>query len=170
MMHRESSIVKMAGTVLAFGSLLGLLSIGARGQKSQAAEVSAILAKCQQCHGTAVQMSKVSVASREALLQGGAHGPAIVPGHAADSLLYKRITGQEKPAMPMAPVSPLTPDEIAAVKAWIDQGAPWPDGAVAAAPVNHDRDASLLEYNGYHERPVTDADRQWWAFKKPVRP
>src|SRR5579871_5760611 len=96
MMHRRSSTVKTAGTLLAVVALLGLLSIAARGQKSQAAEVSAILAKCQQCHGTAVQMSKLSVATRDALLQGGAHGPAIVPGHAADSLLFKRITGQEK--------------------------------------------------------------------------
>src|SRR5215472_12265275 len=172
MMHRESSIVKMAGTVLAFGSLLGLLSIGARGQKSQAAEVSAILAKCQQCHGTAVQMSKVSVASRDALLQGGSHGPAIVPGNASESLLYKRITGQEKPAMPMAPIAPLTTAEIAAVKDWIDQGAPWVDEAKAApaSTANTENDSSLLVYNGYRERKITDADREWWSFKKPVRP
>jgi hypothetical protein len=171
MMHRRSS-VKRAGTVLAVVSLLVLLSIAARGQKSQAADVTAILAKCQQCHGAAVQMSKLSVISRDALLQGGAHGPAIVPGHASDSLLYKRITGQEKPAMPMAPMSPLTQDEIAAVKAWIDQGAPWPEEAKAgpvSAP-NHESEASLLAYNGYRERAITDADRQWWSFKKPVRP
>jgi hypothetical protein len=172
MMDRKSSTVKTAGTLLAVIFLLGLLSIAARGQKSQAAEVSAILAKCQQCHGPAVQMSKLSVASRDALLQGGAHGPAIVPGHAVDSLLYKRITGQEKPAMPMAPVSPLTPDEIAAVKAWIDQGAPWPEEAKTApkSTANPQGDSSLLVYNGYRERPITDADRQWWSFKKPARP
>jgi hypothetical protein len=170
MMHRESSTVKRAGTVLAVVSLLVLLSIAARGQKPQASEVSTILAKCQQCHGATVQMSKLSVTSRDALLQGGAHGPAIVPGHASDSLLYKRITGQEKPAM--APVSPLTPDEIATVKAWIDQGAPWPEDAKAgpASSADHESDSSLLVYSGYRERPITDADRQWWSFKKPVRP
>jgi uncharacterized protein DUF1553/uncharacterized protein DUF1549/cytochrome c len=170
MMHRESSGVKRVGTLLAAVSLLVLLSIAARGQKSRGAEVSAILAKCQQCHGASVQMSKLSVISRDALLQGGAHGPAIVPGHASDSLLYKRITGQDKPAMPMAPVSPLTQDEIATVKAWIDEGAPWPEGATAAAAANQQNDASLLVYNGYRERPITDADRQWWSFKRPVRP
>jgi len=169
-MHRKSSTVKAAGTLLVLVTLLGLLSIAARGQKSQAAEVSAILAKCQQCHGTSVQMSKLSVATRDALLQGGAHGPAIVPGHAADSLLYKRITGQDQPAMPMAPVSPLTPDEIATVRAWIDQGAPWPEEAKAAPAGNQPSNASLLSFNGYRERPITDAERQWWSFKKPVRP
>jgi cytochrome c553 len=58
-MNRESATVKRVGTLLAVVSLLVLLSIAARGQKTQAAEVSAILAKCQQCHGATVQMSKV---------------------------------------------------------------------------------------------------------------
>ncbi len=32
-----------------------------------------------------------------------------------------------------------------------------------------DSDGSLLVYGSYQERKITDADRQWWAFKKPVR-
>jgi hypothetical protein len=28
----------------------------------------------------------------------------------------------------------------------------------------------LLKHGSYEERPVTDADRQWWSFQKPVRP
>jgi len=172
-MHWKSSGFKTAGTLLAALFLLGLLSIIALGQKSPAPDISAILAKCQQCHGTAVQMSKLSVGTRASLLAGGAHGPAIIPGNAADSLLYKRITGQEKPAMPMAPVSPLTAGEIAAVKTWIDQGAPWPEeqkAAASASAASNENDASLLVYNGYHEHQITDADRQWWSFQKPVRP
>lgn len=163
---------KVAGSALAALSVLGLLSIAALGQKNQAADALTVLAKCQQCHGAAVQMSKLSLATRAALLRGGSHGPAIVPGNAAESLLYKRITGEEKPAMPMAPLPPLTPDEIVAVKNWIDQGAPWPDASapVPASAANNDTDPSLLVYNGYHERKITDADREWWSFKKPVRP
>jgi hypothetical protein len=171
-MHRKSAGAKNAATVLAALLLVGLLSIAARGQKNQAPDALAILAKCQQCHGTAVQMSKLSVASRASLLQGGSHGPAIVPGNASESLLYKRISGQEKPAMPMAPVAPLTAAEIAAVKDWIDQGALWPDEpkAAPASSANNENDPSLLVYNGYHERKITDADREWWSFKKPVLP
>jgi hypothetical protein len=72
----------------------------------------------------------------------------------------------------MAPLSPLTPDEIAAIKAWIDQGAPWSEETKAAptSALTQQSDASLLDYNGYHERQITDADRQWWSFKKPARP
>ena len=171
-MRWKSPGAKVAGTALAALLVLGLLSMAALGQKNQAPDALAVLAKCQQCHGAAVQMSKLSLATRAALLQGGSHGPAIVPGNAAESLLYKRITGQEKPAMPMAPLAPLTPDEIAAVKNWIDQGAPWPDASaeVPTSAVKGENDPSLLVYNGYHERKITDADREWWAFKKPVRP
>jgi Protein of unknown function (DUF1553)/Protein of unknown function (DUF1549)/Planctomycete cytochrome C len=172
MMRWKSSGAKNAATVLAALVLLGLLSIAALGQKNQASDALAILAKCQQCHGTAVQMSSLSVASRASILQGGNHGPAIVPGNASESLLYKRISGKETPAMPMSPVAPLTAAEIAAVKDWIDQGAPWPDDpkAAPASAANIENDPSLLIYSGYRERKITDADRQWWSFKKPVRP
>ena len=74
--------------------------------------------------------------------------------------------------MPMAPIAPLTASEIAAVKDWIDQGAPWVDEpkATPASAASSENDPSLLVYNGYHERKITDADREWWSFKKPVRP
>src|SRR6185436_11524854 len=81
--------------------------------------------KCVQCHGAAVQMSGLDLRTREAILQGGESGPAIIPGNAESSRLYRRIAGLEKPAMPMAPLPPLTPQEIAAVKSWIEQGAQW---------------------------------------------
>ncbi len=153
-------------------AMLSLLMPGSAvlGQK-QAPNATAVLAKCQQCHGETAQMSHLSMATRDSILKGGDHGPAIVPGNAAESLLYKRISGQMKPAMPMAPLPPLSPEEIAAVKEWIDAGAPMTD-APKAAPTSASTtaDPSLLVYGNYQERKVTDADRQWWAFKQPVRP
>ena len=175
-MRGERLRVKAAGTWAAALSFLGLVAVAALAQRSQTPDVTAILSKCQQCHGATVQMSKLSMATRASVLQGGSHGPAIVPGNAADSLLYKRITGQEKPAMPMLPQAPLTPQEIAAIKNWIDQGAAWPENqaddqksALVSATTNAN-DPSLLVYGAYRERKITDADRQWWSFKKPVRP
>jgi len=126
----------------------------------------AALTKCQQCHGETAQMSHLSVSTRDGLLKGGDHGPAIVPGNADESLLYKRITGQVKPLMPMAPLSALTSQEIAAIRDWINAGAPMTEAAKVAPGVN---DNNLLKYGNYSERRITDADRQWWAFKKPAR-
>ena len=114
-------------------------------------------------------MANLSMASRESMLKGGNHGPAIVPGNAAESLLYKRITGEVKPAMPMAPIPALTAEEIAAVKEWIDAGAVMSGGQQTTSTASKADDGSLLVFGKYQERRITDADRQWWAFKKPVR-
>jgi len=150
-----------------------LLVWAADGQKTEAPAAAAILSqKCFQCHGAMVQMSNLGLNTRAAMLKGGTQGPAIIPGNAEASLLYRRITGQDKPVMPLAPLASLKPEEIAAIKDWINQGAPWADDSAAPArvPPTVKPDSGLLNYGNYHERPVTDADREWWSFKQPVRP
>jgi hypothetical protein len=128
---------------------------------------TAVLAKCQQCHGEKLQMANLSVASRASILKGGDHGPSIIPGNAEGSLLYQRITGQVQPLMPMAPLPKLSAEEIAAVKDWINSGASMNEAATSAAAKSDD--AALLVFGSYKERKITDADREWWSFKKPVR-
>lgn len=147
----------------------------ASGQITPSQTVNAVLVKCRQCHGESVQMSHLSLANRDAILKGGDHGAAVVPGDAEGSLAYKRITGQIKPVMPMAPIPALTSEEIAAIKDWINGGAlmsdvqkPAPVQSKADDKVKAD-DASLLVYGNYRERKISDADREWWAFQKPVR-
>jgi hypothetical protein len=118
--------------------------------------------KCLQCHGEAVQMSNLDLRTRQAMLKGGENGPAIVPGNAEASRLYRRVAGLEKPLMPMAPMPPLTSQEIDALKSWIDQGAKFTETVpVAAAAKPHE--------NGYKEVAFTAEDRKWWAFQRPVR-
>ena len=110
------------------------------------ADAPAILQqKCAQCHGASSGMSGLKINSRDNLLKGGSRGPALVPGHSADSLLYKAVAHIGDVAMP--PGGSLPSDEIAAIKTWIDAGATWTAGAVSANPAN-----------------------TWWAFRKPVRP
>ena len=85
---------------------------------------------CFPCHGPAAAQGDLRLDAREAALKGGASGPAIVPGHAADSLLLKRVSSQAGTRMPMG-LAPLTDPQIAMLRAWIDQGAAW--GAPAAS-------------------------------------
>src|SRR5689334_3517963 len=82
------------------------------------------------------QMSKLDLSTREGMLKGGDHGVALVPGHAEESLIYKRITGQVKPAMPLTPVPALTNEEIAAVRDWINAGAPMSSDQTSATNEN----------------------------------
>src|SRR5262249_50693114 len=68
------------------------------------------------------------------------------------------------------PLTALSADEIAVIRQWIDQGAQGSgadrsSATPAPAPV-----AAATSYpGGYKERVITDQDRQWWAFKPPVR-
>ena len=163
-----SSIVRLSVFGIAALSLVILVSV-ALGQRSQAPNATTVLAKCQQCHGKMLQMSNLSLVNRASILKGGDHGPAIVPGNAAGSLLYQHITGQVQPVMPMAPLPKLTAEEIAAVKDWIDAGAPMSEEPKPAAAASKADDNSLLVYQGYRETKISDADREWWSFKKPVR-
>src|SRR5262245_47748575 len=90
------------------GLCLLLAGLALFAQTPEPQNAPAALVKCQQCHGERVQMSHLALTSRDAMLKGGDHGPALVPGNAEESLLYKRITGQVQPAMPMAPPPALT--------------------------------------------------------------
>ncbi len=161
-------------SLVVFGIVAGVALLNTRlaAQKASVTEKDAfqiVQQRCFQCHGEALQMSGLDLRTRAAILKGGTNGPAIVPGNAAASPLYQRITGQVQPAMPMAPVPRLAAEEIAAVKTWIDAGAPMADESKSAAAGGVAENNSLLVYGGYQERKITDTDREWWSFKKPVR-
>jgi WD40 repeat protein len=85
--------------------------------------------KCSFCHSGNVKESKLDVSSYETLMKGGKHGRPIVPGKAEESLLYKAAGKTARPFMPPKNEDPLTPQELALIKLWIDQGAKAPAGA-----------------------------------------
>lgn len=70
---------------------------------------------------------------KAAILKGGKHGKALVPGKGDESLLYRvlkepvKIDSDEIHAMPKArpnqEFTPIADDEIGLIKKWIDQGA-----------------------------------------------
>ena len=69
---------------------------------------------------------------REAALQSGASGPAILPGRSAESRLIRFVSGiPPEMLMPQAGER-LSDEEIGLLRAWIDQGAEWPDAFDAA--------------------------------------
>ena len=51
---------------------------------------------CWKCHGSAIQLSKLDLRTREKALKGGEKGPAIVPGKAEESKFYRLVAGLEK--------------------------------------------------------------------------
>lgn len=103
--------------------------------------------RCFACHGALKQQSGLRLDTGAAIRRGGEGGPAITAGKAAESLLIERITETE-PSLRMPPEGkPLTPEQIALIRAWIEAGATTPE----------------------NEQPEEDP-RAHWAFQKPVRP
>jgi cytochrome c553 len=129
-------------------SIVGLISAALSMAQTAPLEQSAqeILAKnCYSCHGE-TKMSALDMRQMPTILQGGARGPALVPGRSSESLLYKAISGASELKMPPGKKA-LPPDAVRTIANWIDAGAKWP--ATAA---------------------VTTAPQDWWAFRKPQRP
>jgi WD40 repeat protein len=91
--------------------------------------------KCMFCHSGPVKEAKLDMGSYEALMKGGKSGKVIVPGKSAECLLIKRAGKTEKPFMPPKGEEPLTPEELALIKMWIDQGAQPPSGQRERAKV-----------------------------------
>ncbi len=94
-------------------------------------DVHPILAeRCFKCHSEEKRKGGLFMSGRDALIEGGETGPAVVVGNSADSYLIKLVSGQIEDT-PMPPKQdPLTSDQIAILRAWIDQGLEW-DYAVA---------------------------------------
>jgi Protein of unknown function (DUF1549)/Protein of unknown function (DUF1553)/Planctomycete cytochrome C len=99
-------------------------------------------ARCFSCHGGDKRSGGLSLQGYSDVLKGGRSGPAILPGHSADSLLIRRVTGANpvtgqstQAALMPAGGPPLTPQEIAILRAWIDGGArPSVEGPTAKMP------------------------------------
>ena len=62
---------------------------------------------------------------------GDTHGLAIKPGNSAESPLIRYVAGLEDDMLMPPKGDPLTPAQIGLLRAWIDQGAVWPESASA---------------------------------------
>ena len=114
---------------------------------------------CWNCHGEASQLSDLDLRTRETAILGGASGPALVPGRADQSRLYRMLAGLDDPRMPMGGDT-LSAAEIIAVRTWIDEGAHWDDGGATSA-------ADALAALENTELP--QGARDYWAFQRPVQ-
>ncbi|MDA0205211.1 MAG: PSD1 and planctomycete cytochrome C domain-containing protein [Acidobacteria bacterium] len=88
--------------------------------------------RCVGCHGPGQQFNGLRLDRKADALKGGASGPAILPGDSANSRLIHLVAGyQVKVVMPPTG-DPLTAQQVGLLRAWIDQGANWPDDNAAA--------------------------------------
>lgn len=135
------------------------LSVQAQNPDIFTREIRPIMERtCWNCHDATVQSSGLDLSTREAALKGGSRGPAIVPGRAEESRLYRQLAGLDGPAMPLG--VPLSDVEIESVRNWINDGAHWDAGPTNAVAGD--------EFSAF-ATDVPDSARQYWAFQLPVQ-
>jgi hypothetical protein len=83
---------------------------------------------CMACHGGVKQASNVSFSYRAQVLGRGKSGRTIVvPGNPRASELIARVTSNDPEVRMPLHGAPLKPEQIALLRRWIEQGAPWSD-------------------------------------------
>ncbi len=81
--------------------------------------------KCWDCHGEETQESGLRLDARHRMMQGGHSGkPTVVAGKPRASELVRRVVAEGDDQMP--PDDRLAAAEIALLRRWVEQGAPWP--------------------------------------------
>jgi len=116
-----------------------------------------LVERCVKCHGPEKQKGRLRLDTLAAAREGGATGPAVVPGDIKGSLLIEAV---RREGLEMPPDGALDPVEVDLLTQWIEQGATWSGsgGELAAdAPSTRPRGVDF-----------SDEDRAYWAFQ-PVR-
>ena len=108
--------------------LMVLVASGCSKSVSFSADIQPILAKnCLECHKKGEQgheKSGLSMDTYAELMSGTRYGPVIVPGNSISSTLYRLIDHKANKAINMPhDKSKIPENEIALIKAWIDDGA-----------------------------------------------
>ena len=146
------------GLFICFG-VIWLLSFAGRPARAAAAtpgkvdfvhDIKPILEKnCYECHGPEKQKAGLRLDDRSSAFKGGDSGALLIPGKSAESLLIQAVAGTKSDLERMPKKrDPLSADQISRLRAWIDQGAEWPESFLAK----------------------TKSNRDHWAFKAPSRP
>jgi len=116
---------------------------------------------CLKCHSGKKKRGGLSLESYRSVLEGGDHGPAVDLAKPQQSLLLKAVqySYDKDPKMNMPPAGKLPAEQVALLSKWVEMGLPFPnpDNAEKTTPQR----GKLL---------VTEADRNWWAYKPLQRP
>ena len=115
-------------------------------------------ARCIDCHGSKKQKGDLRLDSQETAL-----AEVIKPGKSGESELYKHISLPADHEDIMPPKGdPLTKEQIATIKQWIDEGANWPKELVLISAKDRaaaEAAANKLPEPEIKEAPVSDAEK-----------
>lgn len=113
-------------TCLGLAALLHLTGCVTQQRVSYQQDVTPIIeTRCLKCHtpprGMGYLKSRLSMESYESLMEGTIYGPVVIPGDSRHSVLNILVEGRLNASMRTP--HPLTAEEIAILRLWVDQGA-----------------------------------------------
>ncbi len=119
---------------------------------------------CYECHGPEKARGRLRLDRRSGALKGGETGPALVAGDSDHSLIVRRILGLDDEERMPKEGDPLAAGQIAMIRAWIDQGAAWPETAETAESSQESRpEANHWAYRAPEQPAVPEVKRSDWA-------
>jgi mono/diheme cytochrome c family protein len=101
---------------------------------------------CFACHGPDKQKGGLRLDRKADAIKGADDGPVIIAGKGADSPLVRLTAGLEADRVMPPKGERLSAEQVGVLRAWIDQGAKWPDSEEATDPLD------------------------WWSFRPLSRP
>jgi hypothetical protein len=103
-------------------ALAALFQFAALGQNYNDSIRPVFEKSCLPCHGPQNKSAGLDLSTRDGMLHGGEHGPAVVPGDSKASLLYKLVSHEAEPHMPYKG-DRLPQETIDRIADWIKAGA-----------------------------------------------
>jgi mono/diheme cytochrome c family protein len=91
---------------------------------------------CLKCHGSQKKEAGFRLDLKAAALAGGDGGESILPENSAESLLIRYVAGIDENIVMPPEGDQLSKTQVGILRAWIDQGAVWPDSADAGSEKN----------------------------------
>ena len=152
--YRSKIMMRLYGAI---GLLLGCAAVSVVAEEGKpvdfARDVRPILEKsCGKCHGPEKQQGGLRFDRADGVARPADSGKKpVIPGKAAESELIRRVEAADKDERMPPESEPLSREQIAVLRAWIEQGAKWPE----------DSDPSAT---GRRELVVTDEDRRHWSY------
>ncbi len=130
-MFRLTVLTSVALAAPAFAEEIDVSKLppAAKRQVDFAQDIRPILEKnCLKCHGPEKQKSGFRLDVKDLALKGGDnYAPNIRPGKSAESPLIHFVAGLDPDMLMPSKGDPLTAEQVGLLRAWIDQGAVWPD-------------------------------------------
>jgi mono/diheme cytochrome c family protein len=108
---------------------------------------------CYECHGPKKTKADLRLDRRATAMKGGESGVVIIPGNSEKSLMVRRLLGLDGDDQMPKDGDPLSVVQIASIRAWIDQGAAWPETAGTATG----------------SAQASQEESRHWAYRRPAR-